>query len=66
MRRRNGLFADLWRGFVFIVTIRAIARPYRSRRLYLAGRRGPAASPREPLGETGEGLGRVWATTKSS
>jgi hypothetical protein len=38
MRRRNGLFADLWRGFVFIVTIRAIARPYRSRRLYLAGR----------------------------
>jgi len=38
MRRRSSLFADLWRGFVFIVTIRAIAKHYRSRRLYLAGR----------------------------
>jgi hypothetical protein len=38
MRRRNGLLADLWRGFVFIVTIRAIAKHYRSRRLYMAGR----------------------------
>ena len=36
--RRNGRLADLWRGFVFIVTLRAIAKPYRSRRLYLAGR----------------------------
>ena len=39
MRRRNGPVADLWRGLVFIVTIRAIARNYRSRRL----------PPREPL-----------------
>ena len=38
MRRRNGLFADLWRGFIFIVTIRAIAKPYRSRRFHLVGR----------------------------
>ncbi len=38
MRRRNSLLADLWRGFVFIVTIRAIAKHYRSRRLYLAER----------------------------
>lgn len=38
MRRRNGFLADLWRSLVFIVTIRAIAKHYRSRRLYLAGR----------------------------
>ena len=38
MRRRDGLFADLWRGLVFIVTMRAIAKHYRSRRMYLAGR----------------------------
>jgi len=36
--RRHGLFVDLWRGIVFILTIRAVAKPYRSRRLHLVRR----------------------------
>jgi len=38
MRRRFRFLAELWKSLVFIVTIRAIAKPYRSRRLHLAGR----------------------------
>lgn len=38
MRRRGSLFGDLWKGFVFVITIRAIAKHYRSPRLYLADR----------------------------
>jgi hypothetical protein len=38
MHRRNSFLADAWKGLVFIVTIRAIAKHYRSRRLYLAER----------------------------
>ncbi len=38
MRRRNSFLAGAWKGFVFLITIRAIAKNYRSRRLYLAGR----------------------------
>ena len=36
MRRRSGFLSELWRAVVFVLTIRAIAKPYRSRRLYLA------------------------------
>ena len=38
MRRRGNFFGDLWKAFVFVITIRAIAKPYRSSRLYLADR----------------------------
>ena len=38
MRRRSGFLSEVWKSVVFIVTIRAIAKPYRSRRLYLAER----------------------------
>ena len=38
MRRRSSFFAEAWKTLIFIVTIRAIAKHYRSRRLYLAGR----------------------------
>jgi len=33
MRRRSRLLADLWKSLVFIVTIRAAAKPCRSRRI---------------------------------
>ncbi len=38
MRRRGNLLGDLWKGFVFVITIRAIAKHYRSPRLHLADR----------------------------
>ncbi|MET3668064.1 hypothetical protein ABIC66_004706 [Caulobacter sp. 1776] len=38
MRRRSGFLSELWKTLVFLVTIRAIAKHYRSRRLYLAER----------------------------
>ena len=38
MRRRGNVFAEAWKGLVFIITIRAIAKHYRSRRPYLVGR----------------------------
>ena len=38
MRRFARFLTEAWKGLVFVVTIRAIAKPYRSRRLNLAGR----------------------------
>ncbi|HJV41705.1 hypothetical protein [Caulobacter sp.] len=37
MRRRLRLLSDLWKSLVFIVTIRAAAKPCRSRRIPPAG-----------------------------
>ncbi|UAL09860.1 hypothetical protein [Caulobacter segnis] len=39
MRRRSGfsptgLLSRIWRSVMFVMTLRAIAKPYRSRRLY--------------------------------
>jgi hypothetical protein len=43
MRRHSrilsaGFLSELWKALVFVLTIRAIAKPYRSRRLYLVER----------------------------
>jgi len=38
MRRRFSFLSEFWKVVVFVLTLRAAAKPYRSRRLYLAGR----------------------------
>jgi hypothetical protein len=38
MRRRFSFLFEFWKALVFVMTLRAVAKPYRSRRLYLAGR----------------------------
>ena len=38
MRRFFGFLSELWRGLVFLSTIRAVASQCRSRRLYAAER----------------------------
>jgi len=38
MRRRFSFLSEFWKALVFVMTLRAVAKPYRSRRLYLAGR----------------------------
>ncbi len=37
-RRRSNIFSEIWKLLVFLVTVRAIAKHFRSRRLHLAGR----------------------------
>ena len=38
MRRRSHFLAEFWKALVFVLTLRAVAKPYRSRRIYLAER----------------------------
>jgi hypothetical protein len=48
MHRRNSFLADAWKGLVFIVTIRAIAKHYRSPPSIPGGPLADAPGDREP------------------